>query len=69
MTVDVATITRERLAEWQKGCVEAHATPALLLTIGHDDVSGEAHLFVPDVFDNEDILKLLYLCIRELRVP
>jgi hypothetical protein len=68
MTVDVAAIVHERLNDWGKDCIRDHATPALLLAIGHDHVSGEAHLYVPDdpAFDNKMIRSLLMLALREL---
>ena len=68
MTVDVATIATERLFLWTKDCISDHATPALLLSIGHDHVSGEAHLYVPDdaTFDKRMVRALLKLALREL---
>lgn len=39
--VPVETITAERLARWSKRLSESHATPLLLLAVGHDHVSGQ----------------------------
>lgn len=46
--VNVERIARERLRDWQRDCVRDHATPALLLAIGHDERSGEIHVYIPD---------------------
>ena len=42
--VDVQAITSARLADWGVDCVRAHATPILLLGVGHDHANGELHL-------------------------
>jgi hypothetical protein len=66
--VDVTAITRHRLEDWGTDCIRDHATPALLLAIGHDHVSGEAHIYVPDdpFFDQKRIAQMLQLALREL---
>lgn len=66
--VPVEQITRQRLKDWGNDCIRDHATPALLLAVGHDHVSGEVHLYVPDdpFFDNQRIAQLLRLALSEL---
>jgi hypothetical protein len=68
MTVDVIRITEERLAHWAIDCVRDHATPALLLAIGHDEQQGEIHIYVPDdpMFDRQTIRKLLTMARNNL---
>jgi hypothetical protein len=68
MTVNVEEIVRERLAAWGKDCVEAHATPAMMLAIGHDNAQGEIHVLVPadDLFDRESVKALLRTALRAL---
>jgi hypothetical protein len=41
MTVPVEAITHERLARWERKLAGEHATPILLLGVGHDHVSGQ----------------------------
>lgn len=68
MTVDVERIAHERLETWAKDCVRDHATPALLLAIGHDEFSGEVHLYMPDdpYFDQRRVVQLLHMALQEL---
>jgi len=67
--VDVQAITIERLKDWGADCIRDHATPALLLAIGHDDRSGEVHVYVPDdpLFDKRAIRELLRMAEVGLR--
>jgi len=66
--VPVEQIVQERLTDWGRDCVRDHATPALLLAIGHDHASGEVHLYVPDdpFFDNQRIAQLLRLALQQI---
>ncbi len=48
MPVNVEGITTERLDGWAKQLINAHATPVLLLGVGHDHVSGQIHLIVTE---------------------
>ena len=41
MTVPVEQITPELLKRWGKRLIALHATPLLIVAIGHDHVSGE----------------------------
>jgi hypothetical protein len=66
--VDVAAITRQRLHDWDTCCIRDHATPGLLLAIGHDAHSGETHIYVPDdpYFNEQTIAQMLRIALREL---
>lgn len=68
MTVDVEGITTDRLGTWCDDCIDVHATPALLLAIGHDGREGEVHVFVPSdiLFDRKAIKDLLHLILSKL---
>jgi hypothetical protein len=61
MRVPVEQITRERLMEWLQGCVRAHATPVVLIAVGHDERSGEVHVFRPDGGFSDPALQLLVM--------
>lgn len=44
MPVDVTRITTERLESWRKQLIDAHATPVILLGVGHDHVTGQINV-------------------------
>ena len=71
MTVDTERITRERLEEWRRVLQRAHATPALLLGVGHDEHDGEVHVLVPKDLDVLMIIAFLQIATKQLaqRVP
>jgi hypothetical protein len=66
--VPVEQICQERLTDWMRDCIRDHATPALLLAIGHDAHSGETHIYVPDdpYFNERRIAQMLRLALREV---
>lgn len=45
---EIRDICNERLSGWVQRAVQIHATPMLLITVGHDHNSGELHVFVPE---------------------
>lgn len=59
MSVPVSAITSERLELWRADCVRDHATPLMLIAVGHDHVSGELHVYIPEDLPNEDELATL----------
>ena len=59
--VNVQAITIERLKEWGRDCMEDHATPALMLAIGHDEHQGEIHVYVPEDVDKDMLREFLLL--------
>jgi len=62
----IREITSDRLREWGEIAIDKHCTPALLLCVGHDQVSGQIHLMVPDNCDLEDLRSLLLQAIARL---
>jgi hypothetical protein len=55
----IREICRQRLQQWEGRLVEEHATPALLIGVGHDHKSGQLVLLVPEEVTNEQILELV----------
>ena len=67
--VPVEMIIRERLTRWSKRLAEEHATPLLLMGIGHDENSGKINVLTcdePDITD-EVVYQLLCKAASELR--
>ena len=65
--VDVQGITIERLKDWGADCIRDHATPALLLAIGHDDHAGEIHVYIPDApFMEDNVRQWLKIALKNL---
>lgn len=48
LEAEIRVIVRDRLERWGRVCRRAHATPALLLAVGHDGREGELSVCVPD---------------------
>lgn len=46
-------ITAKRLNDWSKRLAEEHATPLMLIGIGHDHTSGQIALCIPEGIDME----------------
>lgn len=67
MAVNVSKITHERLGRWEKRLVSSHATPALLLGIGHDHVSGQIVLCVTEEKTDAEIIAFLQMAISSLK--
>jgi hypothetical protein len=66
MSVPTETIIAERLARWSKRLREAHATPALLIAVSHDDTSGQLIVCTVENFSDAEICRLLRYALREL---
>ena len=66
MPVDVKRITDERLQGWAKQLVNVHATPVLLLGVGHDHVSGQVHIVVTENMTPAQIRAFLKAALRDL---
>jgi len=43
--VEVSEISRRRLLDWLRDCERDHATPIALVAVGHDERSGELHVY------------------------
>jgi hypothetical protein len=52
---EVREICRQRLAGWTKKLVAEHATPVILLGIGHDGKSGEIVLCTTEDMSHENL--------------
>ena len=65
-TERIREITTDRLREWGEIAIAKHTTPAVLLCIGHDQVSGELHLMCPENLDLEGLRKLLQRALDRL---
>ena len=59
-------ITRERLRDWAKLLDEAHATPALLIGLSHDEQSGAMHIWVPEDTPDELVIGWLLTAVKEV---
>lgn len=63
-----AEICRVRLQSWELRCVEQHATPMMLLAVGHDAKLGTWTVLVPDeeMFDRATIKRLLQAVLKSI---
>jgi hypothetical protein len=52
-------ITATRLLDWRKRLTAEHATPAVLLGIGHDHASGKLVICTPEDMSDDDLLTLI----------
>jgi hypothetical protein len=46
--VPVSAIARQRLQDWVQSCERDHATPLVLIAIGHDEQAGSLHVYCPE---------------------
>lgn len=67
--VDVKKITGARLSRWGNKLISEHATPALLLGIGHDHVSGRIILCVTEDRSDTELIAFLEAAIIALKNP
>jgi hypothetical protein len=63
---EVERICRERLEAWGKRLAEAHATPVLLLGVGHDHRSGEAVLVTTEDMPEEHLREIVSFLFRQV---
>jgi hypothetical protein len=56
---EIELINVERLDGWEKQLTEHHATPILLVGVGHDHVSGKIHICVNEDFPDQHIQTFL----------
>lgn len=64
--VPTEQITKERFERWAKRLSESHATPALLVGIGHDQVKGQVVICTLEDFSNDEIRAFLVFALKEL---
>lgn len=60
--VDTEAITRERLARWAERLRERHATPLVLVGVGHDERSGQVTVVAVDEAEVPD--EVVAACLR-----
>jgi hypothetical protein len=63
---EIKTICQERLGSWQERLVESHATPAVLLGVGHDQHSGDIVICTVEEMSNENIILFLQDALTKL---
>jgi hypothetical protein len=66
MPVPTDAISAERLDRWRRRLMEQHATPFLLLGIGHDHAAGKIVLCVPENVSDAMICATLRKALLEL---
>jgi hypothetical protein len=66
MPTNTNAITQERLDAWQELLDIQHATPIMLLAVGHDSRAGEVHVCVPDDLTSAAVRSLLVAALQEL---
>ncbi len=64
--VDTKKITSTRLASWQKKLGDAHATPVLLVGVGHDHASGRTVVVTTEDMPIGELKLFLQEAIRQL---
>lgn len=64
--VPTEEITEERLARWKKRLSEAHATPVVLVAIGHDEHKGRPVICTTEDIKDSDLAHLLLYAAKEL---
>lgn len=63
---ELAIIIGDRLEQWHESCVDAHATPALLVAIGHDHAAGEVNVLTVQDITNDELRLLLAAALARL---
>ncbi len=64
--VNTKKITSTRLASWQKKLDGSHATPVLLVGVGHDHVSGRTIVITTEDMPIGELKLFLQEAIRQL---
>ncbi len=62
----ILEICTERLSSWAVDLALDHATPALLVGIGHDQNSGDVHLCMCENMPMEQMEKILRFALAEV---
>lgn len=55
----IREICTTRLEKWTEVLIKEHCTPGILIGIGHDHVSGEIHLVIPEDWTDEQAMTIL----------
>jgi hypothetical protein len=62
----IREICRNRIELWIEELVKAHATPALLLGVGHDHARGEIALICVENLSDQELQEFLTFALVEL---
>lgn len=62
----IREICQERMGKWTEVLVKEHCTPAILIGIGHDQVSGEIHMIIPENWSDEQATAILARTMEKL---
>lgn len=65
--MDTDKITSERLNEWRDRLREEHATPLVLLGVGHEHKSGQLVLCVPEGVDDDLLIGSLLFALESIQ--
>lgn len=65
-SAEIQKIGAARLASWLKLLVEDHATPVLLVGVGHDAQVGVTSVCVPEGLGDAEILRFLKAAVTKL---
>lgn len=66
MTVNVEFINLHRMRSWTAKLIAAHATPVLLLGVGHDHNSGKITLVVTEDLTSAELRAFLMAALVEI---
>lgn len=66
--VPTEAITRARLASWERRLAEEHATPAVLVGIGHDEAAGTVVVVAPEDLPDGYVVRMLEGALVMLRM-
>lgn len=64
--VPTENITNERLRRWAKKLAIEHATPTVLVGIGHDHKSGRLVVCTVEDISNDELRAMLVYALKEL---
>jgi len=63
---EIESINHERLGRWEKRLVDGHATPILLIGVGHDHAKGRIVICTLEDTETELVLGFLRFAVKEL---
>lgn len=62
----IEEICRDRVDRWIKRMVQDHATPIVLVAVGHDHHKGEMHVMTTEELDDETVA--MFMEVATLRI-
>lgn len=63
---DIKAICVQRLGSWTSRLTEQHATPMVLVGVGHDHKSGQVVVLTTEEMSQQDIVAFLALAVHHL---